>query len=359
MLKAAKGAVAALAVMLLLGACSSSDEPADDAAASTTTSTEAGDGGTEPITTTSFTVPPPGDFIFGARNLKANQEPPPLPGPAAFVAGEGTDLVATVGDWTEQIWVDVPAGIGYTFNPVPRGIVAVPEVDTGAFHAGRFQAAVAEGGPLAGPGMLIVFDPGGSFAEVESVAVPQGCTAGAVVPAAHAGLKGEVRPLTCEGGTIDIGYLVSTDPAGVVRFAIAGTSGASADDLLPVLDTIRFGDEDGAIAVRLSSPDFTVAGPPREEVDGRYPIDLHGGTLGAQWRFAIGEANTGLVEIRNFEDHGYRIVVGGQEPFRLNARKAVTVDMRLLGAGVVPISAIPDFGFARLVTYVDLEALNG
>ena len=117
--KGAKAAIAAMAVLLLVGACSSSDEPADGTAAPTTTS--GGDEGTEPITTTSFVLPPPGDFIFGTRNLKAGQEPPALPGSAGFAAGEASDLVATVGDWSEQMWVDVPAGIGYTFNPVPAG----------------------------------------------------------------------------------------------------------------------------------------------------------------------------------------------------------------------------------------------
>jgi len=357
MSKVAKVAIAAMAVLLLIGACSSSDEPADGTAAPTTTS--GGDEGTEPITTTSFTLPPPGDFIFGTRNLKASQEPPALPGAAGFAAGEGSDLVATVGDWSEQMWVDVPAGIGYTFNPVPRGLLAVPEVDTGAFHAGRFQATVAEGSPLAGPGMLIAFDAGGSSASIGSVADPEGCTAAAAEPATYAGLVGESRLFTCDGGTLEIGYLVSIDPAGVVRFTVAGTTDAPADDLLPILDTIRFGEEEGAIAVRLSSPEFTVAGPSKDEVDGRHPVDLHGGVLGDQWQFALGDANTGLVEVRNYEDHAYRIVVGGQEPFRLNPRKAVTLDMRVLGAGVVPITAVPDYGFARLVTYVDLEGLNG
>lgn len=359
MTKGAGVAIAALAVVLLIGACSSSDEPAGGTAAPTTTSGGEGDGGTEPITTTSFVLPPPGDFLFGARNLKANQEPPALPGPAAFVADEGSGLVATVGDWSGQVWVDVPAGIGYTFNPVPRGILAVPDVDTGAFHAGRFQASVAEASPLAGPGMLIAFDPGGSSAQIDSVAVPEGCTAAEPESATYADLDGESRSFTCDGGTLEIGYLVSVEPVGVVRFTVAGTSDAPAADLLPILDTIRFGEEDGAIAVRLSSPDFTVPGPSREEVDGRYPINLHGGALGDQWRLALGEANTGLVEIRNYEDHGFRVVVGGQESFRLNARKAVTLDMRVLGAGVVPITAIPDYGFARLVAYVDLTGLNG
>ena len=353
----AKVAIAAMAVMLLVGACSSSDEPADGAAASTTTS--GGDEGTEPITTTSFTVPPPGDFIFGIRAIKESQQAPALPGPVTFVSGEGSELFATVGDWTEQMWVDVPAGIGYTFNPVPRGVLAVPEVDTGAFHTGRFQAAITSGSGLDGPGMLIAFDPGGSSAQIGSVADPEGCTSAGVEPATHAGLDGESRRFTCDGGTLEIGYLVSSDPAGVVRFTVAGSTDAPADDLVPILDTIRFGAEEDAIAVRLSSPEFTVAGPSKDEVDGRYPVDLHGGVLGDQWRFALGDANTGLVEIRNYEDHGYRILVGGQEPFRLNARKAVTFDMRVLGAGVVPITAVPDYGFGRLVTYVDLKGLNG
>lgn len=355
--KVAIPAIAAMAMLLLVGACSSSDEPAVGTAAPTTTSD--GDEGTEPITTTLFTLPPPGDFIFGTRNLKASQKPPALAGSATFAAGEGSDLVATVGDWSEQIWVDVPAGIGYTFNPIPRGILAIPEVDTGAFHAGRFQAPITSGSGLDGPGMLIAFDLGGSSAPIGSVADPEGCTAAGVEPAAHAGLVGESRSFTCDGGTLEIGYLVSSEPAGVVRFTVAGTTDAPADDLVPILDTIRFGAEDGAIAVRLSSPEFTVAGPSEDEVDGRYPVHLHGGVLGDQWRFALGDANTGLVEIRNYEDHSYRIVVGGQEPFRLNARKAVTLDMRLLGAGVVPIMAVPDYGFARLVTYVDLKGLNG
>lgn len=357
MVKMPKGAmVAAIAVMLLVGACSSSDEPADGTAAPTTTSD--GDEGTEPITTTSFTLPPPGDFVFGTRAVKASEQAPGLPGPVTFVAGEGSELFATVGDWTELMWVDVPAGIGYSFNPVPRGILAIPEVDTGAFHAGRFQAAITSGSGLDGPGMLIAFEPGGSAAQIGSVVEPEGCTTAGVEPATHAGLVGESRSFTCDEGTLEIGYLVSNDPAGVVRFTVAGTTDAPADDLVPTLDTIRFGAEDGAIAVRLSSPEFTVAGPSKDEVDGRYPVELHGGALGDQWRFALGDANTGLVEIRNYEDSGYRIFVGGQEPFRLKARKAVTLDMRVLGAGVVPITAVPDYGFARLVTYVDLKGLN-
>lgn len=43
----------------------------------------------------------------------------------------------------------------------------------------------------------------------------------------------------------------------------------------------------------------------------------------------------------------------------MNVRQAVTLDMHVLGAGLVQITAIPDYGFARLVTWVDLNDLNG
>lgn len=127
------------------------------------------------------------------------------------------------------------------------------------------------------------------------------------------------------------------------------------DVLLAVLDTLRFGPDDEAIAARLSSPDFGVAGNGREDVDLRYPIDLHDGVLGDRWRHAIVASNTGLVEIRNYEDHGYRLFVGQRAPIRIKAREAITIDMRVYDSGIVPVVVAPDYGFARLVTYLDLS----